>query len=116
MPGIIRIESGPQPLEDAKQPASAGVTKLEVVVTPEPKTKDQRLADAQAQSTAAAAMRQEQNAHAPSKLSRTQETARRKRKRDNYYKAVQAALAAGRITLDDAKKMLPTRQPRVKSD
>jgi hypothetical protein len=115
MAKIVNSGSGPIPLDpnDSPHPIDG---REEVTITPNPKTKAQRQANTQAQRNAAAAVRQEQNAHAPGKPTPTQTTRRRKRKRDLYYKAVEADLAAGRITPEEAKKRLPTRQPRVKSD
>jgi hypothetical protein len=114
MAKIINSGSGPIP-PDPNQPPAIDRRK-EVVVTPNPKTKAQREANAKAQGLKAAAGQQEQNAYAPSKLTPTQKTARRKGKRDHKYKAIQADLAAGRITLEDAKNHLPARQPRGKAD
>jgi len=48
-------------------------------------------------------------------LSRTQKTARRKRKRDMHYKAGQADLTHGVISVEEPKKRLPTRQRSTKS-
>jgi hypothetical protein len=92
MPRIIRFETGPQPLEDDKRQASAGVTKVEVVVRPDPKTRKERQANAKARRLRGAQERQEQNAYAPRKRSESQRTAQRKGKRDLYRHAVRGQI------------------------
>jgi hypothetical protein len=114
MAKLVNYSSGPISPDPNQPPAIDG--HKEVIVTPNPKTKAQRQGNTNAQGLKAAAGQQEQNAYAPSKLTRTQKTARRKQKRDHKYKAVQADLAAGRITPEEAKKHLPRRQPRGRSD
>jgi hypothetical protein len=106
---IISSESGPQPLQDDKRPASAGVTKVEVVVTPDPKTRKERQANAKAQRLSRAQARQQQNAYAPRKRNESQRTAQRKRKRDLFYHSV-ADLAVGKIAEEQAKARLTTRR------
>jgi hypothetical protein len=116
MAKIISSASGPIP-PDPNDPVPRPIVECkEVTKTPNPKTKAQRQANHQAQGLEAAARRQEQNAHAPSKLTPTQKTRRRKRKRDEYCKAEEADQAAGRITPEEAKKRLPTRQRCVTND
>ena len=116
MAKIISSASGPIP-PDPNDPVPRPIVECkEVTKTPNPKTKAQREGNTKAQRSAAAVMRQEQNAHAPAKLSKWQKKARRKRKRERRYAVVQADLAAGRITEDEAKKRLPKRQEKRKSD
>jgi hypothetical protein len=95
MAKIVSSASGPIPPDPGDPAPRPILERKEVVVTPNPKTKAQREGNAKAQRLADAVMREEQNAHAPSKLTPTQKTRRRKLKRDEYYKAVEAALAAG---------------------
>ena len=116
MARIVKSGCGPTP-PDPNDPVPRPIDgRKEVTITSNPKTKAQRQANHQAQGLEAAVRRQKQNAHAPSKLTPTQRTRRRKAKRDAYYKAVEADLAAGRVTPQEAKKRLPTRQLRVKND
>jgi hypothetical protein len=107
MAKVVNFGSGPIPSDPGDPAPRPIVERKEPTVTPNPKTKAQREGNTKAQRLADAARLQEQNAHAPSKLTPTQKTRRRKRKRDEYYKAVEAALAAGRITPEEAKKRLP---------
>ena len=116
MAKIVSSVSGPIPPDPNDPVPRPIVERKEIVVTPNPKTKAQRQANHQAQGLEAAARRQEQNAHAPAKVSKWQKKARRKRERDLRYAVVQGDLAAGRITEDEAKKRLPKRQGKRKSD
>jgi hypothetical protein len=112
MAKIVNSGSSPIPSDPNQPPAIDG--RKEVMVTPEPKTKAQRQVNTKAQGLIAATKRQEQNARASAKLSKWQKKARRKRKRELRYKVVQTDLAGGRITLEEAKKLLPKRQEKRK--
>jgi hypothetical protein len=94
MAKIVNCGSGPIPLDPNDSPRPI-VGRKEVVVTPNPNTKAQRQANTKARRLAAAEARQEQNAHAPAKLSKGQKKARRKHKRELYYKAEQPEMGQG---------------------
>jgi hypothetical protein len=113
---IIKSESWPQELEQPKGPATQQPAKTkEITVTPEPKTGNKERDNWKARRLAQAAQRQQENAYAPRrKLSKGQKKARRRRIRECHYKAVQADLASGVISEEEAKKRLPRRQsPRM---
>jgi hypothetical protein len=116
MPKIIRAQSGPEPLDPDTQPTVRPPNKVEIVITPEPKTTAQRRANAKAKRLGAAYERQEQNTFASRKLSKWQKKARRKGIRDAYYKAVQSDLQRGAISAERAKELLPKRQNRATND
>ena len=63
------------------------LSKLEIVITPDPKTRKERQANRKAERLGEAFKRQETNARTPHKRSESQRTARRKRRRDLYYHA-----------------------------
>jgi hypothetical protein len=118
MAKIVNSDSGPIPLDPGERSPRPILERKEPTKTPNPKTKAQREGNAKARRLAAAEARQE---HAPAKLSKPklskwQMKARRKRKREVRYRVVQVDLAAGRITEDEAKKRLPKRQGKRKSD
>jgi hypothetical protein len=116
MAKIVKSGSGPQELEQPKGPAAQPPLKAKkVAVSAEPKTGNEKRENWKAKGLAQAAQRQEENARLASpKLSKGQEKARRKRTRDVHYKAVQADLASGVISEEEAKKRLPRRQaPRI---
>jgi hypothetical protein len=98
MPKIIHAQSGPQPPDPDTRPAVSPPDKVEMTITPEPKTRTPRQANAKARRLAEALKRQQANSYAPRKRIESQRTAQRKRKRDLYYHKVQADLAAGKIT------------------
>jgi hypothetical protein len=112
MAKLVNYSSGPISPDPNQPPAIDG--HKEVIVTPNPKTKAQRQGNTKAQGLIAATKRQEQNAQASVKLSKWQKKARRKRKRELRYKVVQTDQAGGRITLEEAKKLLPKRQEKRK--
>jgi hypothetical protein len=76
---LIKYESGREPLDPDLQPVSLPPNKVEITVTPEPKTREQR----QANNLAIDLKRQEANAHPP--RSETQRTALRKLRRGLYH-------------------------------
>jgi hypothetical protein len=110
MDKIVCSESGPIPEDPVKSPAVSPPEGIEVTVTPDPKTKAQRQANDKASGLTAAQAQQQQNAYQRPKLSKWQKKAQRKREREAHYKAIQADLASGAITEEQAKKMLPQRQ------
>jgi hypothetical protein len=92
------------------------ITKLTIDVIPGVKTKEARQALSKAERRTAARERQEKTSHAPQAgLTRSQKTARRKCERDLRYQTVQATLARGAISAEQAKKLLPRRQKSVKN-
>jgi hypothetical protein len=116
MPKIIHAQSGPQPPDPDTRPAVSPPNKVEIVITPEPKTTAQRRANAKAKRLGTAYERQEQNTYAPRKLSKWQKKAQRKGIRDAHYRAVQSDLQRGAISAEHAKELLPKRQSRATND
>jgi hypothetical protein len=116
MAKIVNSASGPIPPGPLDLAPRAIDGRKELLVTPNPKTKAQRQANTKAQRLIAATKRQEENAYVPAKLSKWQKKARRKRERELRYKVMQADLASGKITPEEAKARLPKRQEGHKKD
>ena len=114
MAKIVNSVSGPIP-PDPNHPVPRPIDgRKEVSVTPNPKTKAQRQANEQAAGLTAAQTQQQQNAYQRPKLSKSQKKAQRKREREIHYKAIQADLASGAISEEQAKNMFPKRQQSTK--
>jgi hypothetical protein len=109
-PKITSSQSGPIESDPSQKSLLRQSAKVEVVVTPNPKTRKQMQANAKAERLSRAQARQEQNVCAPRKQNESQRTARRKRDRDMYHAAAQSDLAAGRITAEQAKEHLTKRR------
>jgi hypothetical protein len=108
MAKIIAAGSGPQ--EPDEQPAKLPPSKVEVTVTPAPKTRKQSRANKKAARLTKASQRQDQTAHGAPESSKTQKRRQRKRERELRYQTIQADLARGVISEEQAKNRLPRRQ------
>lgn len=80
------------PPDPGERPA-VQVTRIEVTVTPDPKTTAQRRGNAKAEQLGNAQARQAAHTPAPQKVSKWQKKARRKRKREIYRLAAKADAA-----------------------
>jgi hypothetical protein len=116
MAKLIHYVSGPEPLDPDLQPASLPPNKVEITVTPEPKTRKQRQGNAKAKAFDTAMKRQEANAHPQRRQSESQRTALRKLRRDLYHYAVRKDLAAGKITVEQANELLTKRRKPDRTD